>query len=228
MISSLEQYSWSENENTIYSNLFIGGEADFTGTKGCKIITETDYPYDGLIRYKILPGGEAAKFTLAIRIPGWSDPQKTNLTLNGTVLALKDIIKDGFAYIERAYEAGDVIELRLDMSPYRIYSDTQVRHNEGCAAIQRGPLIYCFEGVDNEGDVHSLRLAKTAEISVSDTRTDLNNIRTLSISGYRMSSGPGLYSNIRPSAQPYKLTAIPYYTWGNRGLNQMRVWMPEE
>ena len=37
-----------------------------------------------------------------------------------------------------------------------------------------------------------------------------------------------LYSEEKPDYQPHELTAIPYYLWGNRGVNQMRVWMLEK
>lgn len=228
MISSLEKYAWSENDTTIYSNLYIGGEADFTASKGCKVITEANYPFEGVIRYRVIPKGSSVKLTLAIRIPAWSNPVKTHLTLNGSRLNLAAITKNGYAYIEKYFISDEIIELRLDMTPYPIYSDTRVRQNEGQAAIQCGPLVYCFEGIDNGGDVHSLRIAKNMNITTGKSIPELVDVKTLSVPGYRVTSEPGLYSNIRPTVKPCTLTAVPYYIWGNRGLNQMRVWMPEE
>jgi uncharacterized protein len=228
MISSLEQYSWSENNSTVFSHLYIGGEADFTKTKGCRIITETEYPYDDSVKYRVIPDEASVQFTLALRIPGWSDLSKTNLVFNGERLDLASVLKDGYAYIDHNFTAKDEITLELDLTPYRVYANTLVRQNEGCVALQRGPLVYSFEGVDHDGDVHSLRLAKESEITVSVVKTELGNLHTLTIPGYRMRSASGLYSTSRPKAIPYTLTAVPYYLWGNRGLNQMRVWMPEE
>ncbi|MHB8130143.1 MAG: glycoside hydrolase family 127 protein [Mobilitalea sp.] len=229
MVSSLELYSWFENNSTIFSNHYIRGVVDFSESKGCKIITETNYPFEGNIKYKIVSSKANTKFTLAIRIPAWSDQAKTQLILNDTLQELPVITKDGYAYLEKAFLTGDEITLKLDMTPYRIYSSTLVRNNEGCAALQCGPLVYCFEGIDNDGDVHSLRLDKKGTITVSDYKPELlGGIRTLAVSGYKMHSEEELYSHSRPVAKPYTLTAIPYYAWGNRGLNQMRVWMPEE
>lgn len=228
IISSLEQYIWLENSNTVFSNLFIGGTVDFTKTKGCKIRTETSYPYDGYVKYTVLTEALSSDFTLAIRIPCWSNYDKTKIKLNGNELNLTDIIKNGYAYITGSFKQGDVLELMLDMTPYRIYSHTSVRSNEGCTALMYGPLVYCFEGIDNEGDVHSLRIGKNSSIQVCNSVMEHSRVKTLKVQGYRMISQPELYSNIRPQAQPFTLTAIPYYSWGNRGLNQMRVWMPEE
>jgi DUF1680 family protein len=228
ILSSLEQYTWSENDSTIYSHLYIGGEADFVKSKGCKIITETNYPYEGSIKYKVAPKDASAKFTLALRIPAWSAPTKTQLLLNGVPLNLNAITKEGYAYIEKAFTKEDEITLIVDMTPYRNYASTLVRDNEGCVALQYGPLVYCFEGVDNDGDVHSLRISKESVITVSDRPELLGGVRTLTVAGYKMHSDVALYSHIRPVARPYTLTAVPYYAWGNRGLNQMRVWIPED
>ena len=64
-----------------------------------------------------------------------------------------------------------------------------------------------------------------AEISSSDK---LNGIAEIKIDGYRVSSSDRLYSSLRPEAKPCNITLIPYYAWGNRGLEQMSVWIPEE
>ena len=228
MISSLELYTWSENKSTVFSNLFIGGEADFTATKGCRIITETAYPYDGSVTYKVMTDGTDKALTLAVRIPGWSDLTKTRLSHNGIVLELPSIMKDGYAYINKTFRSGDEILLTLDMTPYRIYSNTKVHKNEGLAALQYGPLVYCIEGVDNDGDVHSLRLKKDGNIHIIEDKTLFRGIKKLVIEGYRMKAETTLYSKNRPVAEPVEMIAVPYYIWGNRGLNQMRVWIPEE
>ena len=79
--------------------------------------------------------------------------------------------------------------------------------NAGCAALARGPFIYCFEGVDNGEPLAALRLPKEARIEVDENRE--LNVHTLRVRGET------------------DLTAIPYYAWSNRGINAMRVWMKE-
>jgi DUF1680 family protein len=234
ILSSLEQYSWSENDDTIYANLFIGGEADFTASKGIRIITETNYPYGNAVKFKIVRETETEKkLALAIRIPAWSELSNTRLTYRGQELILtssvKDncLYKDGYVYLKQGFRDGDEVILELDMTPYRIYSNTRVHNNEGCVALQYGPLVYCVEGVDNEGEVHSLRIAKDGKPEVIMNEQLFGGIMTLQLPGYRLISTQELYSKKRPEAKPVTITAVPYYVWGNRGLNQMRVWLPE-
>ena len=228
LITSLGLYAWSENDSTIFSNLFIGGEADFMETKHCKLVTTTDYPYEGRISYQVVTKESSCSFILAIRIPAWSTEDSTKLFYNGEELRLSDIVKDGYAYVNKSFSDGDELVLELDMTPYRIYSSTLVHNNEGYAALQRGPLVYCVEGADNDGEVHSLRLAREAELEEEDMELEFGGIKVLKTKGYRMQSDTGLYSRNRLKPMPYTITAIPYYVWGNRGLGQMRVWLPEE
>ena len=98
--------------------------------------------------------------------------------------------------------------------------------NTGCAAIQRGALVYCFEGVDNGGDVLSLVLDDSKEITLGEAKAELGGAETLTAKGYRTAPTGSLYSFAKPEKIPADLTAVPYYTWGNRGENQMRVWLP--
>ncbi|MDE6599381.1 MAG: glycoside hydrolase family 127 protein, partial [Oscillospiraceae bacterium] len=98
--------------------------------------------------------------------------------------------------------------------------------NTGCAAIQRGALVYCFEGVDNGGDVLSLVLDDSGEITAAEAKAELGGAVTLAAKGYRTAPTDSLYSFEKPEKIPAELTAVPYYTWGNRGENQMRVWLP--
>jgi DUF1680 family protein len=228
MISSLELYAWSENNSTIFSNLYIGGEADFSKSKGCKLITETNYPYGGNISYKLVMEEPSRNFTIAIRIPGWCDVNKTKLYYNGEELSLADITKNGYAYVNKSFAPGDELQLTLDFTPYRIYSSPRLHNNEGYIALQCGPLIYCLEGADNEGEVHSLRIAKDAVIKAVRAEQQFGGITVLEAEGYRLQSGSELYTRVRPQPKSCIITAVPYYVWGNRGLNQMRVWIPEE
>lgn len=102
------------------------------------------------------------------------------------------------------------------------YASTKVASDTGFTAL-RGPLVYCFEGVDNDEDILSLSIAENGTI----TTVDKDNMIKLQIDGHKTESSHSLYSMKRPAKTPRILTAVPYYTWGNRGLTQMRVWMPE-
>jgi len=52
------------------------------------------------------------------------------------------------------------VTVEFDMAVRRVYTSSRVSANTGRAAVQRGPLIYCAEGVDNENDILSRSLKK--------------------------------------------------------------------
>jgi len=122
---------------------------------------------------------------------------------------------------------GDEVALTLDFTPRKIYSNVLVRENQGGVAIQRGPLVYCLEGHDNPYDLRTVRIAKDSGIKVLPHEDILGGITPVELEGYEMTSSDALYSFARPEPKKITLKAIPYYSWCNRGLNQMTVWLKE-
>jgi hypothetical protein len=97
------------------------------------ILEETEYPFRGSVRIKIEPAN-ALSFPLRLRIPAWSSVPV--ILVNGLEI---DASHDaGFVKIERTWKAGDVVELRLPMSPRVVkgYNDS--------SSIARGPLVFSF------------------------------------------------------------------------------------
>ncbi len=223
LLSSLGRYAWSIDSSIIYSHLYIAGTLDLTDTLHCKIDIETQYPYDNSVIYHITPENNEVMMTLAIRLPEWS--KETMLTLNGRKCDCE--IRNGYAYISKAFTSADQLVVTFDMGIKRIFASCKVSTDNGKAAFSRGPLIYCAEGLDNGDDILGISVKKDAlaEVSVSDR---LNGIAEITIEGYRTAASTSLYSLERPKTEACRLTLIPYYAWGNRGLNQMRVWVPEK
>ena len=93
--------------------------------------------------------------------------------------------------------------------------------------MRRGPLIYCVEGVDNEEDVLGLSIADGKIVTEAYQPELLGGVRVLKVPGVRTKRTGELYLSKKPEQEPVTITAIPYYAWGNRGLNEMRVWLPE-
>ena len=125
-------------------------------------------------------------------------------------------------------KAGDVIEITLDERVKKVYASSIVANDSGCAALQRGPLVYCVEAVDNEGDVLSLAYAEDGEVKAGEFEPELlNGTVMLRASGYKTRRTDALYAYEKPERTACTITAVPYYTWGNRGIGQMRVWLPE-
>lgn len=221
LLGSLSEYIADDRNGTVYCHLHIGGELSLDGGTLC---VETAYPYDGAVTYRFRPHGDAMHCRLALRIPAFS--KKTSLTLNGAPADYT--VTDGYAIVEGDFTEKDTLALTLTMNPVKIYANPAVPADTGKAAVQCGPLVYCAEGVDNADDVLSLNFTEDDDFTLSEYEPDkLCGIREITVSGLRTKGFDALYSEERPSAQPCRIRMIPYYAWGNRGLNQMRVWLPE-
>ena len=225
LLSSLAEYAWHVLPGKLFSNLFIGGTLDLSDTFGGKITLQTAYPYDNKIEYHFLPKQESMNVPLAIRIPAWSE--KTVICINGK--PVKYEMEDGYAFLIKDFKAEDVLTVEFDMPVRKIYTSNKVSANTGKVAVERGPLIYCAEGADNENDVLSVSLKKGGAVTVSEYLPDkLCGIQELYAEGYRETVNENLYSYEAPEEKECMITLVPYYTWGNRGLNQMRVWISEK
>jgi DUF1680 family protein len=147
--------------------------------------------------------------------------RKVTVKVNNRPVAL-DVVK-GYARIRRTWEAGDVIELHLPMPIRRVRSHKKVKANTGRVAIQRGPVVYCFEGADNPQGVANLVLPPDTMFQ-SEYRGDLlGGVVTLTGRGkirQPQENGTTVLKDI-------DVTAIPYYAWAHRGRNEMAVWLPE-
>lgn len=216
-IASFGKYAYGENETTGYIHLFVKGRVQFAN--GLKLVCDTEYPYGFTVTYRV----EAGSGRLAIRKPDWSS--RFQITINDIGVSEQD--KKGYVFLEQVCQ-GDVIRVFLDDEVKRVYASTRVADDTGKAAIQRGPLVYCAEGVDNEGDVLSLSLKEEGKITAKAYDPALlQGTVKLMAEGYRTYSEPALYSMKKPDRKECQITLVPYYTWGNRGLNQMRIWLPE-
>ena len=223
LVMSLGKYAWSESENTIYSHLFIGGEAKF---EKAEIHVNSSYPWDSKTEYVLMPTEEGAEFTFAVRVPAYA--KNSRLYVNGEAISIAGIIKEGYAYLTRKWQKNDKVELTFDMPVRRVHCNTKVRDNEGCVALVRGPIVYAFEGVDNGADIQELRVPKDTEFNVTDSDDEMfKDFKMIRFEGQRVHSSDALYSEEEPQITAVNMKAIPYFTWGNRGLNQMRVWMLE-
>lgn len=236
LLTSLSEYAWRETEDTLYSNLYIGGRLDLRETKGICLCVESGYPYEGRIVYTLEEVQENREFTFAVRIPGWCS--RAAVRFQGRVLYEKEEtgqrstegsrVEKGYLYLTKQFQKGDQIELELDMTPVKVYANPLVAADSGKIALMRGPLVYCAEGADNEKDVLGLTVCQDAPIQVCSYDANLlSGIVMLQIEGTRTKKGEELYTKTPPQKEKVMIQAIPYYTWGNRGLNEMRVWLPE-
>lgn len=211
-IGAFGKYAYGESEDTAYCHMFAAGAVSFEN--GMKLECKTGYPYEMEVTYKVTGKGR-----LAVHIPSWS--KKTLFTAD--VKPCVPIVEDGYAYFD--IDGEREITITLDGEPRLIYSTPKIYALTGKACIRRGPLIYCFEGADNGGCVTDIRLEKTAKPTPAGRRGELDNAVMLDVDALKLCfKGEGLYSDTAPKYDKVTARAIPYYTWGNRGENQMRVW----
>ncbi len=224
LISSIGKYAWSVEDKTVYSHLYIGGKLDLKEEINGSIEVKTSYPYDNKVVYKMNPAEEAMDITLAVRIPAWSED--TKILYNNEELHFDN--KNGYAYISGHFSKDDEISLILDMKPEFNFANPKVSSDDGKVAVSYGPLVYCAEGVDNDGSVLDLSILMDSDLHVSEFKKDkLGGIKEITAEGYRTKFTDELYSKKRPEYEKCTITLVPYYTWGNRGFNEMRVWIPE-
>ena len=214
--------------DTIYANLYVGNHADVTlGNRSVKIVQDTRYPWDGDVSLRLEPEGSGA-FTIALRVPGWSgdrpvpsdlyrfadnageQPSVSVRSRNAESQRVPLDVRDGYVRIRRNWKRGDTIHLTLPMPARRIVARAGVKDDEGRMAIQRGPLVYAVEAIDNGGHALDLAIPRNAALR-SRFRADLLN-------GVEVISGEG--------SRPF--VAIPYYAWNNRGQGEMAVWIKEK
>jgi DUF1680 family protein len=236
LIASLGDYVYGQKENKIFVNLFVGSETNFPLTKGqMRVTMETQYPWDGGVMLKI-GMTKKEKATIAFRIPGWlgntavpgglyafaeTSATKPSMMVNG--VPVEYTIADGYAMIEREWKEGDKVEYHLPMEIRKLIARPELKQNKERMALQRGPIVYCVEGADNNGKAWNI-LAPSSSAFQTEKFNVLDE-EVISIVGELpvvQVNGDG--TSI--STQKTKVRAIPYYTWCNRGSNPMQVWLP--
>lgn len=223
LLTSMGKYIWGEGESCIYSHLFIGSKLE---AEAADITLEASLPWEGTALYTVEPK-TAKEFSLAIRLPKYA--KNLRITVNQTLIDHQSLARDGYAYITRAWSKGDQVSVSFDMPVTRIYANTAVRANAGAVALTRGPIVYCLEGVDNGERLQELRIPRDAEVKINKYEEEtLSGVVSLSMEGLRVKTATTeLYTDKPPVTEAVTIKAVPYYAWGNRGLNQMKVWILE-
>lgn len=220
-LPSFPGYIYANVEDALYVNLFVAGKAriDVAGLP-VTVTQTTNYPWDGAVDLRLEPT-KPRKFSVMVRVPGWvqnipipSDlyafAQKSTesvvLKINGKPEPL--VLKNGFAVMTKEWHSGDTIDLLLPMPVRRVLAHEKVVADKNKVALQRGPLVYCFEGVDNHGKVLKNAIPDSMQFAAKK-RPDL-------LGGITVLEG---------KSKAAKLLAVPYYSWAHRGQGEMAVWM---
>lgn len=226
LLAALGQYTLSTAGQAAYIHLYTAGSAHLT-LHGTPVILHEDtrYPWDGQIHFTVEPTVETT-FTLALRIPGWT--RGASLRVNGQLVDLHAMTRRGYAHITRTWRAGDTVELELPMPVERITAHPAVRSAAGRVALQRGPLVYCLEELDNGPYLADVALPADAELTSSFDPGLLGGM--VRITGEAQRHRPTDWATKLYTADPVStvtvpLMAVPYFAWGNRGRGEMTVWL---
>jgi DUF1680 family protein len=229
VLASLPGYFYSTSRDGLYVHLFHSGELDWRLEDGTplKVRQTTKYPWEGNIEIAVEPA-QAKEFTMFLRVPAWAGGAK--LSVNGQPAAAAS---GEYAALRRTWRAGDRIRLELPLNARMTYANPLVRDNVGRVAIERGPLVYCMEGIDQRADSHAFDSAVVpANGFAPEFRGDLlGGTVVLKHRGSEYAkplSAVTLYgdSSRLPPTRAAELTFIPYYLFANRGATPMQVWVP--
>lgn len=228
LLASLGQYVYGIADDALAVHLYVQSEARVTLAGQPVILRQTtDYPWQGRVAL-LLDLPTPTRFSLRLRLPGWS-PGAT-LAVNGASLDLAGRVERGYIVIDREWRAGDEVVLDLPMPIERIYAHPDVRADVGRVALQRGPLVYCVEGVDHAAPLDRLALPVDAPLSAAfeaDTLGGVVVVRGDALAAEAADWGDALYRATPPHRTPTPLTAVPYYAWDNRAPGDMLVWLPQ-
>lgn len=230
-LASVPGYIYAQGNNSLYVNLFAQSSSTLKLNKKLPVTIsqETSYPWDGQVKISVSPE-KASQFALCLRIPGWAENQvvpsdlysfltpvtdSVSVTVNGEKFQFKT--ENGYAVIYREWKPGDMVNYNLPMSIRRVEANKNVTDDAGKVALERGPIVYCLEGVDNGADLMKLALPDSAKLTESFNSEELSGIVTISGEG-QIEGGQKVTFQ--------KFTAIPYFVWNNRGADEMKVWIP--
>ncbi|MGQ9454868.1 MAG: glycoside hydrolase family 127 protein [Armatimonadota bacterium] len=229
LLASMPGYLYSVGEREVRVNLFASSRVEHQTLDGTlfKLDLSTDYPWDGNVDIR-LEVPEPLDLTLSVRIPWWC--RGLAVAVNGQEMQV-DVVPGNYLQIKRIWQSGDQVHLNLGMPVLLVEADPRVREDLCSVAVQRGPLVYCAESVDNSDvSIRDLELASG----------DFQVGRSESLGGVVVLRGRGLTPELPEDRGPLyrprgsreyamreaEIVLVPYYAWANRGVSHMAVWLP--
>jgi uncharacterized protein len=227
LLASLHHYFATVTETGVqlhqYASSTIRTAAPAAGP--VELAVETGYPWSGSVTVEVVACGDA-EWTLSLRVPAWA---------RGAVVDSRPVAP-GYAELTRRWRSGDRVVLELDVSPRLTAPNPRIDAVRGCLALERGPVVYCFEAGDLPAgaDLADVALQREGELADSGQLAPLGGVPAVSVAGvvrdldgWRQIE----YVDVRELpvdgvAAPARLLAVPYFTWANRGDGGMRVWLP--
>ncbi len=237
LVAGIGNYIYGVNDKSLWVNLFIGSNASTKiNNTNVDVNMQTNYPWDGKVSLNISPE-KPTSFAVYVRIPGWTQndivdgnlyfvsnniqKQTPQFFVNGKAVDFKQ--QNGYAIISNKWKKGDVISFEYAMPVLEVNSKKEVLYDDDRIALQRGPIVYCVEGADNNKEAWNFTVNPSATMQPTDYKVlDEPVVAIQTTANVVQPSADG--SSLQTTEKT--ITAIPYYTWCNRGKNQMQVWLP--
>lgn len=204
IVPSIADFIYTYDEEHLYVHQYIASAGVIDGEE---VRLETAYPADGKVR--IVYAGKK----LALRKPAWCRTVRTDAAYTE---------KKGYLYFET-----DSVEIEFLMEPVFYSASSMVHEDAGRVALMRGPIVYCIESRDQPAEVFRCRVDAYAPVKVC--KETYGGYPVLEAAGAVVPQQKALYA---PCAQqeplPCTLRFIPYYTFANRGVDDMQVWVLEK
>ena len=212
---------------TLFVNLYGGSVLNTTmNGKPLTIRQTTDYPFDGRVTLTVEAVGKKCLGAVSLRIPEWCS--KASVAVNGEAQNVA-IAPNTYATLSREWKKGDVITIDMDMRVRLIESHPLVEESRNQVAVKRGPIVYCLEQQDVEANIDDVIIPSDIQLTPVDITID--GVKMKALEGTALvSAEPSwektLYREIQRNEKKVKVRLIPHFAYGNRGMQDMTVWMP--
>jgi uncharacterized protein len=232
LFESLPAYLYSSSREGVYLNLYHNSELDWHLDDGTalKLTQSTNYPWTGDVHLAVNPA-HLANFTIYLRWPEWAS--SVDVQVNGQPISVPAVEKGSFVPITRSWHAGDSVSLSLPLQAVLMAANPRLTDDYGRVAVQRGPLVYALEQLDQNGtSIADVFLKGNTSFTVEYRKDFLGGIAALKAPGFATEKSMGdepLYQPFTGATRPkhaLNLTFIPYYAIGNREPTPMEVWVP--
>ncbi len=233
LFESLPGYFYAMSRDGVYVNLYHNSELNWhlEDGVGLRITQATNYPWSGDIKLNINPE-RSTTFTVYLRWPAWAP--SADLQVNGQSVQSPDFKRGTFVPISRNWNPGDTVTLSLPLQPIPTVANPRVADLYGRIAMQRGPLVYTLEQIDQNGvPLGDIFVRPNGQSTAEPRKELLGGVTVLKVSGQAAEKSlveEPLYEPlaiaINRAKRPITLTYIPYYAMGNREPTPMEVWAP--
>lgn len=243
LLASLDHYTATRTDQGLQLHQYVSGRirTEQSNREALELAVVTGYPFDGTVAIRVTAAPNGLQ-EIALRMPTWAGGARCTLNERSTDTTPDD---KGYLRLRRQWSAGDEIVLELPLRARTVGASDEIDAVRGCVAFERGPLVYCIEGIDlpETTDLSAISVVpSTPPTEEADFDICGDAVVALRLDGRVRTTPPPSswpYSSLAPDSssaashstasapeRTLEVRATPYYAWGNRGPTAMRVWVP--